>query len=145
MSNSGLADLQGELVTAGGGRVRRSEGRESGYAVRLPAFDEGEPATALVLLRPLGKDVLAPGTADFALGADVMLDVETTGSSDDTTDNGDNVLQRGFALDPAQLQAPGRRRQGLLPRHRHRGHRGGRGRHRARARALVPGVVHPPR
>jgi hypothetical protein len=103
--NSGTAVVHDELVTVGGGRVRRVEGLDGGYAARFPAFDEGDPAGALLLLRPLGeRDVLSPGNADFGLGADVMLDAQTASHDEASTDVGDIVLQRGFALDPVQLK-----------------------------------------
>lgn len=105
VSNGGVADLRADFVTTNGGRVHRVEGRDGGYAAQFPTFRDGEPSGALVVLRPTGEDdPLSPGEDDFSFGADVRLDETSFDDSDTSTDDGDNVLQRGFALDPVQLK-----------------------------------------
>jgi hypothetical protein len=101
--NTGTGRLYAEVVTHAGGRVLRAEGSDSGYALRFPGLDAGlDPPAAMLLLRSReADDFLSPGSADFAFGADVLLDDE---SEDAPTDNGNNVVQRGLFEDTVQYK-----------------------------------------
>ncbi len=86
------------VVASGGGRVTEAPSRtgSGGPAMRFPAFDPSArgPRAAVVTRSATARDVLDPGTDDFSFGATVQLDAanEQAGSSD----NGNNVLQRGL-------------------------------------------------
>ncbi|MFT4220198.1 MAG: hypothetical protein QM611_06740 [Microbacterium sp.] len=72
-----------------------------GVAAEFPEFSEGneEPGVGLVA-SPGDKLLPEPSNAEFGFGADVRL--RSVESSDD--DNGDNIIQRGLAADPAQFK-----------------------------------------
>jgi laminin G domain protein len=103
VENTGKGRLYAEIVTHAGGRILRAEGSGSGYALRFPGLEGGlDPPAAMLLLRSQDTDdFLSPGSADFAFGADVLLDEE---SEDAPTDNGNNVVQRGLYVDTAQYK-----------------------------------------
>lgn len=86
------------VVARGGGVVVDAESRTGagGPAMRFPSFDPsaGGPRAAVVARNSKGTEVLNPGAQDFSFGATVRLDSasEKAGTSDD----GNNVLQRGL-------------------------------------------------
>ncbi len=84
-------------VSAAGGQVAAGPDRfAEGSSLRLERFRRDEPATpAVVVVRPVegAVDPTDPGGRNFAFGAEFALD-EVTGRS--STDNGDNLVQRGL-------------------------------------------------
>ena len=103
VQNTGRGKLYAEIITHAGGRILRAAGSGSGYALRFPGVEGGiDPPAAMLLLRSQDTmDFLSPGSADFAFGADLLLDEE---SEDAPTDNGNNVVQRGLYEDTAQYK-----------------------------------------
>jgi hypothetical protein len=102
-SSSGTATVTTRVVTRDGGQAFAAEGR-SGTALRLPAYvaSTTEPRAVLRITDDTGADSLSPGTRDFAFGATARLDAESQGAI--TTDNGNNLVQRGLASDVAQYK-----------------------------------------
>ena len=100
--NSGDADLSIDIVSANGGTLRSLDQR--GQSIRTPDFvpSNNEPR-AVLRVRSIGDggDALDPGEAPFVFGADFALDRVSDGTS---VDNGDNLVQRGLASDPAQYK-----------------------------------------
>lgn len=101
-----VSEADGEIDATVGARGR-------GLGIDLPPFDPGSQAPrAMVAISDLkGVDSLSPGLADFEFGADFSLDAAPTESHDaDSTDNGDNLVQRGLADEPTQykIQLDGR-------------------------------------
>jgi Laminin G domain len=102
--NAGAAPAQVEVATRGGGRATLTGGPLSGHGVRLPAY-AAEPDTpgAVLVVRPTsaGADPFTPDDQDFRFGADVSLDLVSSG---DGPDDGDNLIQRGRFADAAQFK-----------------------------------------
>lgn len=98
VSSSDSAALSSQVLTAGGGKVTAAPSRTGtgGAAMRFPAFAPAASGPrAVVEARSAGTvDVLDPGTADFTFGADILLDEQS--HQHGTSDNGNNVLQRGL-------------------------------------------------
>lgn len=97
----GAAKVSEETFFGGKLTVVKSH-TDNGLAVRFPEFVnvEDEPGVGLVALA--ADDPLpSPGRSAFGFGADILFD-ELEPPSD--ADNGDNVVQRGLASDPAQLK-----------------------------------------
>lgn len=100
-ANSGRLPVQVDVVSAGEGTVRGGTGMNGG-AVRLPAWAEQGASYAVLRVQPTGPDdELSPGERAFEFGADFALDAASTGSQ---VDNGDNLVQRGLAVDQAQYK-----------------------------------------
>jgi hypothetical protein len=100
--NSGEASVSIDIVTANGGELRALE--QQGQSIRTPDFvnSENEPRAVLrIRSTDATGDVLDPGDAPFAFGADFALDRVSDGT---TVDNGDNLVQRGLAGDQAQYK-----------------------------------------
>ena len=91
--NSGTERVEVAVATAAGGRVRRDRAR-TGFAIRRPAItvESRSPAAALVVWPARGDSELTPGPNGFRFGADFRLDAV----SEDSSDNGDNLVQRGL-------------------------------------------------
>lgn len=102
VASSGTATLTTQVVTRDGGQAIAAEGR-SGSALRLPPYvaSTAEPRAVLRITNATSSDDLSPGTANFAFGATARLDADSQGTA---TDNGNNLLQRGLAADPAQYK-----------------------------------------
>lgn len=93
-SNNGTQAFRIDVSTAGGGTVLGATGPAGRAAVRLPAWSRNDPENAVVRIRGSGvEDVLSPDLAPFTFGADFALDPDSFGSS---TDDGDNLIQRGL-------------------------------------------------
>lgn len=76
----------------------------NGKGLRLPAFSRSStPPLAVVRITHTSAsgDPFAPRSADFNFGIYFKKDATSTGTS---VDNGDNLLQRGLASDPAQFK-----------------------------------------
>ena len=103
VTNEGTARVAVSIVTLGGGRAILADGVEGGFGLRFPAFDSDvSPTAAAVVVRSLdAPDALSPGRQDFRFGADFALDRLSAGSS---TDNGDNLVQRGLSEDAQQFK-----------------------------------------
>lgn len=106
-TNRGSGTVRVWVSAVNGGRVRIEPG-PVGSVVRFPArsTESPAPAAALVVQVRQSEDPLAPGEADFEFGADVALD-EGAGDSaagETTSDNGENVVQRGLWSGPAQYK-----------------------------------------
>lgn len=98
-----------ELTAIGGGRVIAQQvdaDGVAGQAVEFPTFDPapGAPAAAVLVSSPDAEDPLDPGDRDFAFGAEVRLVEESESDATDSTDNGNNVVQKGLYLDPSQYK-----------------------------------------
>jgi hypothetical protein len=89
--NEGTASLRVSAVSSGTGQVVAEEDPSGGGAVRFPAFSAAPAATA-VLVAVDDLDALEPGDRDFSFGAAFSVDARSSGS---TTDDGNNLLQRG--------------------------------------------------
>jgi hypothetical protein len=89
-------------LSAGGARPK-FVGGASGLGLSTPSHAATAAGGRLVLaIRPVSAaDPLSPGSRSFDFGADVLLDGQSSGS---TNDNGDNVLQRGLYADFSQFK-----------------------------------------
>jgi hypothetical protein len=99
LASSGTARVSVHEVTRSSGSLRFVSGLQGqGTAVRTPAFDpSADGPRAAITVVPSSGDPLSPGTQRFSFGADVKLDSASTASkSAGSTDNGDNVVQRGL-------------------------------------------------
>ncbi|MFS3128104.1 LamG domain-containing protein [Nocardioides sp. Bht2] len=99
VQNLGSAPVRITITTASGGRVRLAPS-PSGVGVRFPERDDSSSGAAAITVWDREGE-LSPGARDFRFGAQVMLDQESEGSSND---NGDNVMQRGLFTDPLQVK-----------------------------------------
>ncbi|MGL5859127.1 MAG: hypothetical protein ACRC35_12125 [Angustibacter sp.] len=113
--NVGSADLIVDVVTAVGGGLRAvSSHRSAKDAVSTPEFTTDGPRAVLGVSgapRSGGPDPLAPGNRKLTIAADVRLDDGRTSSKGaGSSDNGDNVVQRGLFGGRGQykLQVDGR-------------------------------------
>ncbi|MDN4161710.1 PKD domain containing protein [Nocardioides abyssi] len=103
VENAGSLPVEVSVATGNGGRVRRDVGTLATGA-RFPAVDARTGPAAAVVVRPAmeaADDGLSPGGGRFTFGADFAIDAESEGTS---TDNGDNVVQRGLYQDDAQYK-----------------------------------------
>jgi|GEM_PF-2965613 len=90
--------------TASGGSLVVVDGPTGGRAVRFPGFQPGADAPRVGLVVTASNVPLPnPRTAEFSFGADVRLD-ETGSQSVSTSDDGDNIFQRGLASDDAEFK-----------------------------------------
>ncbi|WP_153395739.1 laminin G domain-containing protein [Ornithinicoccus halotolerans] len=91
----GTAAIRTDVVTANGGRLRVGISRTGEKAMDFPAFSWARQGPrAVVRVRSTGSgDPLAPRRASFTFGADFRKDGRSSGSS---TDDGDNLIQRGL-------------------------------------------------
>jgi hypothetical protein len=106
--NAGAAKLLISIATANGGVLRTVRGHLSDHdeAVRFPAFDPSStgPRAVIRVTNPGGDDLLDPGKGRFEFGADIMLDEDSASKAPGSTDNGNNVLQRGLYDNPSQFK-----------------------------------------
>lgn len=108
---SGTADVVAEVARRDGGEVLVATARPGqGRAVRLPVFDPSptDPRAIIRITNATSEDQLNFGTRNFTFGADFLLDAVS--SEPGSTDDGDNLVQRGLYEDPDQykLQLDGR-------------------------------------
>jgi hypothetical protein len=112
--SSGSAPVAVSIARSGGGTVSTMSDKPwLGRTGRTPSFDPdpGAPRGVLKVAATSG-DPLSPGSQTFTFGADVLLDAGTTGvHRTGSTDNGDNVVQRGLYGQQSQykIQVDGRR------------------------------------
>ena len=96
-----------QLATVSGGTIRPVPGRGGGYAVRFPGLQEDDPKRAVLVVTTTSsdRDPLGPGAADFAFGADFVLDEDAEQAEGaDNADNGNNLVQRGLYADDGQYK-----------------------------------------
>lgn len=107
LRNSGISALDVRISSAGGS-ITPAAGRGKGYSARMPRYSSDSPATpAVITALPTSGDPLSPGTRAFVFGAHFHLDAASQGSS---TDNGNNLIQRGLYAGPQyKIQVDGRR------------------------------------
>ncbi|MEJ7706505.1 MAG: UbiA family prenyltransferase [Nocardioidaceae bacterium] len=105
LNSNGSAALDIAVAQINGGQMSFTDrGRSGGDALRTPAYDPGQDSSRAVLkiTNTTGEDDLNPGTSRFVFGADFTIDVK---SSDPlSTDNGDNLVQRGLSTDSTQYK-----------------------------------------
>jgi hypothetical protein len=96
-ASTGQAKVSATVVSAQRGHLAWEKGRpgQTG-ALSTPAF---HPIGPRAVLRIMARhdNPLSPGFKDFGFGADVQMDAgPTTSKQAGSTDNGDNVVQRGL-------------------------------------------------
>ncbi len=94
-----------DVVTSGGGSLQRVVGPDGERsAVRTPAFSAlSNGKRAILAIESKDPAALSPEDGDFVMRADVAVDKNSSERS--STDNGDNVLQRGhFATAQYKIQ-----------------------------------------
>jgi len=95
-----VVTLNGGSLTVGGSVAGQ------GTSADFPAFSASSTGRrAIIKVTNSGStDRLAPGTARFEFGADVMIDATNASGASGSTDNGNNVIQRGLYNDAAQFK-----------------------------------------
>ncbi len=93
---SGSMPLATAAITQEAGLASGDSRLGQGKAVRTPSFTERGPKAVLAVTAKYA-DPLSPGWRDFVFGADLQLDgAPTMSKMPESTDNGDNVVQRGL-------------------------------------------------
>jgi hypothetical protein len=97
--NSGYAGLSVSVESIGGGEiVRRARAGADNGAARMP-HDSGAtdaPRAVVAVVDQAGSDELDPARRGFTFGADFTLDSRSEATRRGSTDNGDNLVQRGL-------------------------------------------------
>jgi hypothetical protein len=96
-ASTGQAKVSATVVSAQRGHLAWEKGRpgQTG-ALSTPAFHARGPRAVLRIMARRDNP-LSPGVKDFGFGADVQMDAGPTASKRaGSTDNGDNVVQRGL-------------------------------------------------
>lgn len=103
VENDGDADVRISFAHVNGGRLRAVRGPDGGVALEFPSFQQAEraPAAVLGVWNAFETDQLSPGNASFSFGAGFQLDALSSGRP---SDNGDNLMQRGFYAEPMQYK-----------------------------------------
>lgn len=104
MVNTGGLSLTTDVASVYGGDASAERDRFGDAAVRLPAVATGWSAPrAVIRVRHQAQsgDPLSPGSRSFQFGVMFKKDKRSSGT---TTDNGDNLIQRGLASDPSQYK-----------------------------------------
>lgn len=102
--NTGALPVSADVASVYGGDASVELDRFGDTAVRLPALASGWSAPrAVIRVRHQAQsgDPLSPGSRGFQFGAMFKKDERSAGT---TTDNGDNLVQRGLASDPSQYK-----------------------------------------
>lgn len=99
----GSGEVEILVSTLEGGEVTAARGRGAGTGLRFPTFRaEGAYGRAVVVAKVAPGDLsLDPGLPPFSWGADVVVDPESAGR---TEDNGNNVVQRGLSSDAVMFK-----------------------------------------
>jgi hypothetical protein len=95
----GTLHVAASVVSRGGGQVSSVDSRTGqGSAVRFPGFDDSLQAVSAALeIEEQGSGgPLSPARNDFAWGADFRVDPVSSSERSGSTDNGDNLVQRGL-------------------------------------------------
>jgi hypothetical protein len=116
VTNAGTlaAETRQSVVTLNGGSLTVGGSVPGqGTSADFPAFSASSTGRrAIIKVTNSGTtDRLAPGTARFEFGADVVIDATNASGASGSTDNGNNVIQRGLYNDASQfkLQVDARR------------------------------------
>jgi hypothetical protein len=104
--NKGRLDVDIDVQDANGGAVRLVRGPGAGSSLRFPALSAASsPTRAILTVLPDegagNTDSLNPRGLAFTFGAEFELDPISEGSAED---DGNNLLQRGLGVDPAQYK-----------------------------------------
>lgn len=104
VTQRGSANVNLRVVTRDGGKIKLEPGLNDKPALRFPPFvlEETYPRAVILVENAGPRDVLSPGGRDFVWGADFKLDPLSFGTD---MDNGDNLIQRGLFVHPAQFKA----------------------------------------
>lgn len=99
--NSGDSRLAVTMSALDGGRLAQGRARVSprtNKAVRTPRHDAGveAPRAVIRVVDRRGADDLDPGGGRLVFGADFSLDRDSEAHDDGSTDNGNNLVQRGL-------------------------------------------------
>jgi len=99
----GTADATVSVSTLNGGELGTAPGLDDVPTMAFPAFRSAGPyPRAVVQARVNGPtDTLNPDVSRFLYGADIKLDADSAGRSED---NGNNVIQRGLSSDTAMFK-----------------------------------------
>ena len=100
VENTGTAPVSGSVVTTHGGQAVSVASRgDQTNGVRLPPFESGETGARAVIAVVTSEttEVLSPGKRAFSWGADFKLYAVSASKETGSTDNGDNLVQRGLA------------------------------------------------
>lgn len=103
VSNKGTGDVRVSVARINNGQLRGGTDPTGARALRFPPYSPSDPAPAVVLgvWNSSKSDQLSPGTRAFSFGADFRLDKDSYGRP---SDNGDNLIQRGFFSSTAQYK-----------------------------------------
>ena len=104
LSNVGSANVSVTVVTANGGRLRARHVKTTDSRVAdYPSYDgrSNGPRAVVSILPTGGGDELEPLAAPFRFGVDARLDTKNQGTS---SDDGNNLIQRGLFSDAAQYK-----------------------------------------
>lgn len=104
MNQIGSIPVEARVSRLNGGQVHVAANLWNGKGLRFPAYDgKSAPPRAVVRVTHTARsgDPLAPRTSDFTFGLYFKKDATSTGTP---VDNGDNLMQRGLASDPAQYK-----------------------------------------
>lgn len=101
----GTAQVSVRTMSASGGSITSTPGPSGSQAVRMPPFTTApQYPRAVIRVQSIDHaDDLSPDTAKVVWGADFRIDSRSEGHAD--RDNGDNLLQRGLAGQPAEYKA----------------------------------------
>jgi len=99
--NVGAAQLAISVATADGGSIRKAKARVKhriNKAIRTPRHDPtaDAPRAVVRVVDRQGADDLNPGTGRFTFGADFVLAPVSETHTAASTDNGNNLVQRGL-------------------------------------------------
>jgi hypothetical protein len=105
---AGNLPVSTSIASSDGGQVtlKADPAKADRQAASFPGFDAAVDApVAAVLIKSRGTDDdLDPGDRDFSYGADVRLDPTSESDEAGSSDNGNNVVQKGLYLDSAQYK-----------------------------------------
>ncbi|MBA2445974.1 MAG: hypothetical protein H0V49_11685 [Nocardioidaceae bacterium] len=107
-TNTGSGSVRVSVATLNGGALTAGNERDGrpGYSIRTPRFNPSTdaPRAAVKITNATATDVLNPRSADFKFGADFVVDDPSWRTASGSTDNGDNLVQRGLYGDASQYK-----------------------------------------
>lgn len=99
--NEGTAEVEAQVSTNDGAEVEPVDSPAGGSAIRFPSYTGTVGSPVAVLVVHPGDEGLDPGDSGFVFGASFNLDARSEGT---TSDNGNNLVQRGNYEGPAQFK-----------------------------------------
>lgn len=106
--NTGSGSVRVAAATLNGGALTAGHQRDGGrgYSIRTPRFDPstGAPRAVVRITNATDADVLNPRSAHFKFGADFVIAEPSWRLAPGSTDNGDNLVQRGLYGDASQYK-----------------------------------------